>query len=34
MHFEGDNQFAGFDHRPYGDVASGMGHQMDPPTPY
>jgi choline-sulfatase len=34
MHVEGDNQFAGFDHYPYGDVLGTMGHQIEPPKSY
>ncbi|MFB6173290.1 MAG: sulfatase-like hydrolase/transferase [Halobacteriales archaeon] len=33
MHLGGNRQFAGFDHRPYGDLTGGTGHQYDPPTP-
>lgn len=34
MHFSGDRQYAGFDHRPYGDHTGGANsHQADPPTP-
>ena len=32
MHFGGDRQFAGFDHRPYGDLTGIHGHQGDPPA--
>lgn len=31
MHLGGDRQFAGFDHRPYGDLTGQTGHQDDPP---
>jgi len=30
MHLSGDRQFAGFDHRPYGDLTGGTGHQQEP----
>lgn len=33
MHLGGNRQFAGFDHRPYGDLTGGTGHQSDPLTP-
>ena len=33
MHLGGDNQYAGFDDRPYGDLTGGTGHQPDPITP-
>lgn len=33
MHLGGNRQFGGFDHRPYGDLTGGTGHQWDPPTP-
>ena len=33
MHLDGNRQFVGFDHRPYGDLTGGIGHQPDPPTP-
>lgn len=33
MHLGGNRQFVGFDHRPYGDLTGGTGHQWDPPTP-
>ena len=33
MHLGGDRQFAGFDHRPYGDLLGGNGHQYDPVSP-
>lgn len=32
MHLGGDRQFAGFDHRPYGDLTGEGGHQADPPA--
>ncbi|MGQ4556304.1 sulfatase-like hydrolase/transferase [Halobellus sp. GM3] len=32
MHLGGNRQFAGFDHRPYGDLTGATGHQMEPPT--
>ncbi|WP_082256357.1 sulfatase [Haloferax sp. ATB1] len=32
MHLGGDRQFAGFDHRGYGDLTGQTGHQADPPT--
>lgn len=32
MHLGGTRQFAGFDHRPYGDLTGETGHQYDPPT--
>lgn len=32
MHLGGDRQFAGFDHRPYGDLTGKGGHQADPPA--
>jgi choline-sulfatase len=34
MHLGGDRQFVGFDHRPYGDLTGGTGHQSDPPLGY
>ena len=30
MHFGGNLQFAGFQHRPYGDLTGGTGHQWEP----
>ncbi|MEX2607586.1 MAG: sulfatase-like hydrolase/transferase [Kiritimatiellia bacterium] len=30
MHFGGGNQMNGFQHRPYGDLRHGLGHQPDP----
>lgn len=30
LHIDGDRQFYGFDHRPYGDLTGGGGHQGDP----
>jgi choline-sulfatase len=33
MHLGGDRQFVGFDHRPYGDVLGGNGHQYEPVSP-
>lgn len=30
MHLGGKNQLAGFQHRPYGDLRHGVGHQPDP----
>jgi choline-sulfatase len=33
MHLGGDRQFAGFDHRPYGDLTGMAGHQHEPPKP-
>jgi choline-sulfatase len=30
MHLGGKNQMAGFQHRPYGDLRHGVGHQPDP----
>jgi choline-sulfatase len=33
LHVEGTRQFAGFDHRPYGNFSGAGGHQPDPPTP-
>ncbi|WP_460920902.1 sulfatase-like hydrolase/transferase [Salinarchaeum chitinilyticum] len=33
MHFGGDRQFCGFDHRPYGDLTGETGHQPDPIRP-
>jgi choline-sulfatase len=30
MHLGGDRQFVGFEHRPYGDLTGGTGHQADP----
>lgn len=30
MHLGGKNQMAGFQHRPYGDLRHGLGHQPDP----
>lgn len=30
LHIDGDRQFYGFDHRPYGDLTGGSGHQGDP----
>lgn len=30
MHFGGADQFQGFQHRPYGDLRHGLGHQPDP----
>lgn len=30
MHFGGDRQFCGFQHRPYGDVTGTTGHQFEP----
>ena len=30
MHFGGKNQMNGFQHRPYGDLKHGLGHQPDP----
>ncbi|WP_336022671.1 sulfatase-like hydrolase/transferase [Halobellus salinisoli] len=32
MHLGGNRQFAGFDHRPYGDLTGNTGHQMEPPN--
>lgn len=34
MHLSGDVQFAGFDHRPYGDMTGMASHQAEPPEPY
>lgn len=31
MHIGGNRQYAGFDHRPYGDLTGGAGHQFEPP---
>jgi choline-sulfatase len=31
MHLGGDLQYAGFDHRPYGDLTGQAGHQFEPP---
>ena len=33
MHFAGEYQFYGFDHRPYGDLTGGTGHQWEPLDP-
>lgn len=33
MHLGGRQQFAGFDHRPYGDLTGRGGHQFEPPNP-
>jgi choline-sulfatase len=33
MHLGGDRQFAGFDHRPYGDLLGQNGHQYEPVSP-
>jgi choline-sulfatase len=33
MHMGGDRQFLGFDHRPYGDLLGGNGHQYEPVSP-
>jgi len=33
MHLGGDRQFAGFDHRPYGDLLGMNGHQYEPVSP-
>jgi choline-sulfatase len=33
MHFGGNRQFNGFQHRPYGDITGTAGHQADPLTP-
>jgi choline-sulfatase len=33
MHFGGNRQFGGFQHRPYGDLTGGAGHQADPLRP-
>lgn len=33
MHLAGPRQFAGFDHRPYGDLTGERGHQHDPIMP-
>jgi len=33
MHFGGDRQFNGFQHRPYGDLTGHAGHQHDPLNP-
>ncbi len=30
MHLGGDRQFVGFEHRPYGDLTGGIGHQWEP----
>lgn len=30
MHLGGNRQFVGFEHRPYGDLTGGTGHQTDP----
>jgi choline-sulfatase len=30
MHLGGNRQFVGFDHRPYGDLTGGTGHQWEP----
>ncbi len=30
MHLGGDRQYVGFQHRPYGDLTGGTGHQADP----
>jgi len=30
LHFDGSRQFAGFDHRPFGDLTGIAGHQPDP----
>ena len=32
MHFGGRDQMNGFQHRPYGDLRHGLGHQPDPLT--
>ena len=34
MHFGGRNQMNGFQHRPYGDLRHGLGHQPDPLSMY
>ncbi len=34
MHFGGYNQMNGFQHRPYGDLRHGLGHQPDPLSMY
>jgi len=34
MHLGGKNQMAGFQHRPYGDLRHGVGHQPDPIAKY
>lgn len=34
MHLGGKNQMAGFQHRPYGDLRHGLGHQPDPLSMY
>ena len=34
MHFGGANQMNGFQHRPYGDLRHGLGHQPDPLSMY
>jgi choline-sulfatase len=33
MHLDGSRQYAGFDHRPYGDLIGHGGHQGEPPKP-
>jgi choline-sulfatase len=33
MHFGGDHQFGGFDHRPYGDITGDSGENQDPIDP-
>ncbi|RQH00778.1 sulfatase family protein [Natrarchaeobius oligotrophus] len=33
MHLGGNRQYAGFDHRPYGDLTGKAGHQHEPPGP-
>lgn len=30
MHLAGDQQYVGFNHRPYGDLTGGAGHQFEP----
>lgn len=32
MHLGGNQQFVGFDHRPYGDLTGQTGHQFEPPN--